>query len=161
MHQEKEYTLVFCRRENPESPGSRQVLLGMKKRGFGVGRWNGYGGKIEEGESTEVGALRELEEESTIHSAVLNRRGYLVFYMAEDDKYMKVHVYDTWNFSGEAIETEEMRPRWFCEDELPFDDMWPDDSYWLGQMLSDTRSFIGRFDFEDNDTITDHTLKFS
>ena len=32
-------TLVFLRE------GSK-VLLGMKKRGFGVGKWNGFGGKV-------------------------------------------------------------------------------------------------------------------
>ena len=32
-------TLVFLRE------GTR-VLLGMKKRGFGVGKWNGFGGKV-------------------------------------------------------------------------------------------------------------------
>ena len=25
---------------------SREVLLGMKKRGFGTGKWNGFGGKV-------------------------------------------------------------------------------------------------------------------
>ncbi len=32
-----------------------RILLGMKKRGFGAGRWNGFGGKVEEGESIEGG----------------------------------------------------------------------------------------------------------
>lgn len=44
-------TLVFV-----QEPG--RVLLGMKKRGFGEGRWNGFGGKVEEGESIEEGAIR-------------------------------------------------------------------------------------------------------
>ncbi len=35
-----------------------RVLLGLKKRGFGVGRWNGFGGKVEVGESIEEGAIR-------------------------------------------------------------------------------------------------------
>ena len=35
-----------------------RVLLGMKKRGFGVGRWNGFGGKVQEGETIEEGAIR-------------------------------------------------------------------------------------------------------
>ena len=30
----RHYTLVFCRREE-------EVLLGMKKRGVGMGKWNG------------------------------------------------------------------------------------------------------------------------
>ncbi len=44
-------TLVFARQ-----PG--KILLGMKKRGFGEGRWNGFGGKVEKGETIEQGARR-------------------------------------------------------------------------------------------------------
>ena len=42
------------------------VLLGMKKRGFGVGKWNGFGGKVENGETVFDGAMRELQEECSI-----------------------------------------------------------------------------------------------
>ena len=28
-----------------------KTLLGWKKRGFGVGKWNGFGGKVEPGET--------------------------------------------------------------------------------------------------------------
>lgn len=35
-----------------------QVLLGMKKRGFGHGRWNGFGGKVEAGENVRDAAAR-------------------------------------------------------------------------------------------------------
>ena len=36
-----------------------KLLLGMKKRGFGKGRWNGFGGKVQVGEETiEEGAIR-------------------------------------------------------------------------------------------------------
>ena len=44
-------TLVFVL-----EPG--RVLLGMKKRGFGVGRWNGFGGKVQIEETVEEGAVR-------------------------------------------------------------------------------------------------------
>src|SRR4051812_23340605 len=40
-----------------------EVLLAMKKRGFGAGKWNGIGGKVNEGESIEAAAVREAEEE--------------------------------------------------------------------------------------------------
>lgn len=52
--------LVFCLREN------RHVLLGMKKRGFGKGKWNGFGGKVEQGETMVESAVRELKEEAGI-----------------------------------------------------------------------------------------------
>lgn len=44
-------TLVLITRPN-------QVLLGMKKRGFGQGRWNGFGGKVEKGETILEAAKR-------------------------------------------------------------------------------------------------------
>ena len=37
-------TLVMIMKDN-------QILLGMKKRGFGVNRWNGFGGKLQPRES--------------------------------------------------------------------------------------------------------------
>ena len=39
------------------------VLLAMKKRGFGVGKWNGVGGKVERGEAIGDAVLREANEE--------------------------------------------------------------------------------------------------
>ena len=35
-----------------------KVLLGMKKRGFGEGKWNGFGGKVQSGETIEEAARR-------------------------------------------------------------------------------------------------------
>ena len=64
------------------SPGKR-VLLGLKKRGFGEGNWNGFGGKKEDGETLRKCAARELEEESglTVKEENLKRKGILHFTM--------------------------------------------------------------------------------
>ena len=35
-------------------------LLGLKKRGFGTGYWNGFGGKVKEGETVMDAAMREV-----------------------------------------------------------------------------------------------------
>ena len=51
MTSKKILTLVFVK-----EPG--KILLGMKKRGFGQGRWNGFGGKVEKGETILEGAKR-------------------------------------------------------------------------------------------------------
>lgn len=40
-----------------------EVLLAMKKRGFGVGKWNGVGGKQDPGEDIVDTAIRESQEE--------------------------------------------------------------------------------------------------
>jgi 8-oxo-dGTP pyrophosphatase MutT (NUDIX family) len=49
--QNKLLTLLFVLK-----PG--KVLLGYKKRGFGVDRWNGFGGKVQQGETIEEAAIR-------------------------------------------------------------------------------------------------------
>ena len=61
----------------------RCVLLGLKKRGFGEGRWNGFGGKLEAGETMEQCAARELCEESGLRCEPthLEPRGRLHFNM--------------------------------------------------------------------------------
>ncbi|XP_064232615.1 uncharacterized protein LOC135268091 isoform X5 [Aotus nancymaae] len=46
----------------------QRVLLGMKKRGFGAGHWNGFGGKVQEGETIEEGAKSKQELRSRLDS---------------------------------------------------------------------------------------------
>lgn len=131
--EEKDFSLVFCRRICAD--GTKEVLLGMKKRGFGVGKWNGYGGKLEATETIEQCAVRELEEESGIVAKDMTRKGYIVFKIFDVNKLLRVHVFETWDFAGEAVETEEMRPLWYKDTDVPFDKMWGDDKYWLPTVL--------------------------
>ena len=56
----KPTTLVFLIDEQ------HRILLGRKKRGFGADKYNGFGGKINAGESFRQCAVRELYEESGI-----------------------------------------------------------------------------------------------
>ena len=58
-----------------------KLLLGRKKRGFGVSKWNGFGGKIEAGEDFLQCAVRELQEETGLiaREEDLELVGFLVF----------------------------------------------------------------------------------
>ena len=49
MDKIKDYTLVECFRTTAE--GRRELLLGLKKRGLGAGKFNGFGGKFDVGET--------------------------------------------------------------------------------------------------------------
>jgi 8-oxo-dGTP pyrophosphatase MutT (NUDIX family) len=124
-----------------------RVLLGMKKRGFGAGRYNGFGGKLEEGETIEAAAIRECEEESGITPCSLDRAGVLKFSFAGREDALEVHVFAVAEFSGQPKETEEMRPEWFLWDDVPFDLMWADDRHWFPYFRSG-RFFSGAFHFD-------------
>lgn len=137
--------------------GSR-VLLGLKKRGFGVGRWNGFGGKIRPGETVEQAAGRELEEEAGIVPQSLKSRGLLLFTFEGQEEEFEVPVFSVTEFTGEIKESEEMRPQWFLPTEIPFADMWPDDIHWLPHFLTG-KSVRGYFHFKDPNTILDYELE--
>ncbi|XP_062914710.1 oxidized purine nucleoside triphosphate hydrolase [Mobula hypostoma] len=136
----------------------QQILLGMKKRGFGAGRWNGFGGKLMPGETIEEGAKRELFEESSLTVQSLEKIGQIRFEFVGETELLDVHIFRTDSYQGEPVESEEMRPQWFDVAKLPFNEMWPDDIYWFPLMLQ-RKMFKGYFKFEGHNTILDYTLK--
>ncbi|KCV73041.1 hypothetical protein H696_00589 [Fonticula alba] len=134
----KGFTLVFPLRAAPDAPGRFQVLLGEKKRGLGQGLINGFGGKIEPGETSEECAIRELAEEAHLHATSISFVGRLNFNLpsADPNRLLDVHVFVAWQFTGSPVETPEMRPFWVDADQVPFSAMWPDDTIWLPYLLS-------------------------
>ncbi|XP_054107165.1 oxidized purine nucleoside triphosphate hydrolase isoform X1 [Callithrix jacchus] len=168
----------------------QRILLGMKKRGFGAGRWNGFGGKVQEGETIEEGAKRvrisprlacsgtlmaycslkllgsndppasalELQEESGLTVDALHKVGQIMFEFVGEPELMDVHVFCTDSVQGTPVESDEMFPHWFQLDQIPFKDMWPDDSYWFPFLLQ-KKKFHGYFKFQGQDTILDYTLQ--
>ncbi len=56
----------------------------MKKRGFGVGRWNGFGGKVNDGEQIIDAAIRETQEEVGITPNELQEIGIVDFEFQND-----------------------------------------------------------------------------
>jgi 8-oxo-dGTP diphosphatase / 2-hydroxy-dATP diphosphatase len=138
-------TLVIVHKNN-------KVLLGMKKRGFGAGKYNGFGGKLLPGENLIDCAQRELREEAGIEAEEIEELGRLVFKFQKDPEILDVHVFKVRRFSGKPIETEEMAPRWFDTNELPYSEMWPDDQYWLPLFLKN-KLFKGYFEFDNESKI--------
>ena len=124
-----------------------KILLGMKKRGFGAGRWNGFGGKLNLDESIEDAAKRETKEECGIEITELEKIGILDFEFENNNEILEVHLFNIKTFSGEPVETEEMRSQWFAFAEIPFDSMWPDDEFWVPLFLAD-KKFKGYFLFD-------------
>ncbi len=132
------------------------ILLGMKKRGFGAGRYNGFGGKVEPHETIEAAATRELFEEASITTNAVDKVGQLSFsFRDEPELDLEMHIFKITQFEGEPLESEEMRPQWFSIDEIPYSLMWTDDSVWFPLFLSD-KKFIGSFHL-DAPATADHT----
>eukprot|EP00958_Prasinococcus_capsulatus_P028984 scaffold7242_cov400-Prasinococcus_capsulatus_cf.AAC.6 len=98
------------------------VLLGEKKRGFGAGYYNGFGGKVEAGETVEEGAYREFKEESGAELKDAEHCGVLTFRWVDEPGKpdWNVHVFRSAKYEGELTESEEMRPCWYRKDAMPY-----------------------------------------
>jgi len=109
----------------------------MKKRGFGAGKWNGYGGKVTERESPRTAAARELQEESSLSVAeqALEQVALVRFYF-DGSQLFECYVFLARDWQGEPAESEEMRPHWFPVAQLPFEEMWVADKKWIPLILA-------------------------
>lgn len=144
-------TLVFLLQDG-------RILLGMKKRGFGAGRWNGFGGKVKEGETIEAAAKRETQEECGVEITEMEKVGIHEFeFAAEPGDTLEVHVFRVNSWTGEPRETEEMRPQWFTIDAIPYDEMWPDDIHWLPVFLAG-KKFRTKFLFGEGDRVLENEV---
>jgi 8-oxo-dGTP diphosphatase/2-hydroxy-dATP diphosphatase len=143
-------TLVFLIEGN-------NILLAMKKRGFGAGKWNGAGGKIQPGETVAEAMVRECEEEFLVSPLEFEEVGHLIFksQAGVDDMIADIFICTGWD--GEPVETEEMAPRWFKLSEIPYADMWEDDKFWLPKVL-DGKFVRGTFTFDADEKILDYTV---
>ena len=125
-----------------------RILLIHKHRGLGKGKINAPGGKLEAGESFQQAAIRETKEEVGIIPRQVEKIGELWFSMSDVDDILTV-VYRAESFEGKLIATPEATPFWISIHDLPYDQMWEDDRYWLPSLIEKT-SFLGRFIFEED-----------
>ena len=125
-----ETTLCLLKKDN-------SILLAMKKRGFGSGKYNGIGGKIEKGETPDEAMIRETKEEIKVTPIKYEKVGIINFdeYYKGNKEHVTLHLYMVYEWKGNPSESEEMNPKWFDIKKLPFNQMLPDDKYWLPLVL--------------------------
>jgi len=138
----EEAVLCFIRNKKDNT-----VLLIHKKTGLGTGLVNAPGGRIEQGETPEEAAIRETSEEVGLKVDNLSFAGDLFFQFTNGHS-IRGYVFQTETWSGIPVETIEADPFWCKENELPFEKMWTDDSWWLPHMLAG-RPFLGKFIFNE------------
>ena len=112
-----------------------KVLMGERKGSHGSGEYSFPGGHLEFGESFEECVKRETFEETGLTARSLSQAGTIVFKFKDGTGIHEVHVFRCSDFEGEEKESEEMKPQWFAVDQIPYEDMWPADSYWLPYLI--------------------------
>lgn len=105
-----------------------RIFLAKKARGFGCGKWVGFGGKLEAAESEIEGALRELREETGIglDKDQLEKIGVVMYTFSCTEGFrLEMHVYLIHGDDFDqvmSLNDEFIGPgKWFNRDNIPFD----------------------------------------
>jgi len=139
-----------------------KILLGKRAKGLGKGYWNGFGGKVEPGESIKKANAREVFEETGIKLYEDNTfwMGLNRFIFLESKIILEVHVFAT--HIGKLI-----RPKlneefdgfeWFDKGRLPYENMWQDDKFWM-PYLFEGKAFKGLYIMDSSNNLISYYVK--
>ena len=139
-----------------------EILLAMKKRGFGIGKWNGAGGKMDLEKDKDIldTTIRETKEEIGVKVKNIEKVAVLSFFFENKEEWNQdVHVYFAREWDGDPVESEEMKPKWFDLDNIPYEETWGDDEFWLPRVLAGEKVKGSFFFNKEGDKIIKHNIK--
>jgi 8-oxo-dGTP diphosphatase len=147
-------TLCYVRREG------RTLMLHRNKRPDDThfGKWNGLGGKFDQGETPEECARREIREESGLDVHTLDLKGVITFpkFAKNEDWYVFLFVAQA---DGEPIaECHEGELVWIDDANLLTLNLWEGDEIFI-PWLDRPDFFSARFSYE-NGRLKSHEARF-
>ncbi len=113
--------------------GDRTLMLHRVKKinDMHAGKWSGLGGKVENGETPETCAIREVLEESGLTVSNPQLKGFITFpnFDGQNDWYVFVYRFD--EFKGELIDSPEGDLEWIANDKIQAIPLWPGDRIFM------------------------------
>ena len=136
-------TLCYVRK------GGKTLMLHRVKKRDDVheGKWNGLGGKFEQGESPEDCVKREILEEAGLKIRNPRLKGVLTFpdFAKEEDWY--VFVFTASSFTGRLLDSDEGNLAWIKDGDLLKLNLWEGDRVFL-PLLKRRGHFSGKFHYK-------------
>ncbi len=140
--------------------GDKTLMLyrNKKENDYHEGKWNGLGGKLEQGETPEECAIREVYEESGLKVSDPEMKGLITFPMFDgvDDWYVWVFVFK--KFEGKQIDSPEGTLEWIQNNKLTELNLWDGDKIFIPWLFED-KCFSSKFIYEDGKYIS-HQVNF-
>jgi 8-oxo-dGTP diphosphatase len=117
-----------------------------KENDYHEGKWNGLGGKFEQGESPEECAIREIEEECGLRVKSVKMKGFITFplFDGKDDWY--VFLFTANEFEGELIDSSEGNLAWIPNEKLVDLNLWDGDKIFIPWLFKD-QFFSAKFNY--------------
>ncbi len=131
-----------------------------KKNDMNSGKWIGLGGKIEDGETPEECAIREIKEESGLIAKNLIFKGFLTFPQFDNIETWYVFLYLITQFEGELINSNEGTLKWVDDKELFELPMWEGDMIFL-KWLNEKGIYSAKFTYNNERFINYQYIKYN
>ena len=139
-------TLCYVQHENK----TLMLYRNKKENDYHEGKWNGLGGKFEQGETPEECAGREVYEESGLRVKDPHLKGFITFplFDGKDDWYVFLFVFN--GYEGELIDSPEGRLEWIDNEKLTELNLWEGDEVFIPWLFED-KFFSARSDYIDGE----------
>jgi 8-oxo-dGTP diphosphatase len=129
-----------------------------KENDYHEGKWNGLGGKFEEGESPEDCAIREVLEESGLTIKNPKLHGFISFPLFDGKEDWYVFVFTADNFKGNLIDSPEGKLKWIENDKVTSLNLWEGDKIFLDWLYQD-KFFSAKFIYQSG-SLSDYEVHF-
>lgn len=128
-----------------------------KENDYHEGKWNGLGGKFEQGESPEECAIREIEEECGLKVKSVTMKGFITFPLFDGKEDWYVFLFTADEFDGTLIDSPEGNLAWIKNDELTELNLWDGDKVFI-PWLFQNKFFSAKFNYEDGKYVSHEVL---
>ncbi len=147
-------TLCYIKRDGK----TLMIYRNKKENDYHEGKWNGIGGKLEQGETPEECAVREIYEETGLTVRNPKLKGMITFplFDGKDDWYVFVFVIN--EFSGELIDSPEGTLEWIPDEKILELNLWDGDKIFL-EWLNQNKFFSAKFNYKGK-KFSDYSVNF-
>lgn len=130
-----------------------------KKDDFHEGKWNGLGGKFEDGETPEECVIREVEEESGLKIEEPHLHGFITFPEFDGKNDWYVFLYSAEKFEGNLLQNPgEGNLEWIANENLLKLNLWEGDKIFI-KWLFEKKFFSAKFIYK-NKKFIDYKVVF-
>ena len=129
-----------------------------KENDMHEGKWNGLGGKFEDGETPEECVIREVLEESGLSITNPKLQGFITFPAFDQFEDWYVFFFFSDEFTGELIDSAEGNLEWIKNDNLMDLKLWEGDKIFMGWFDSG-KVFSAKFEYDKGEFVS-HDVNF-
>ena len=129
-----------------------------KENDMHKGKWNGLGGKFEDGETPEECVIREVKEESGLNIFNPKLHGFISFPAFDEIQDWFVFIFSASDFNGEIIDSNEGILKWVDDENLTSLNLWEGDKIFM-DWLKRNDFFSAKFIYQ-NKSLVSHSVNF-